>query len=232
MTKTGQKRLGAVTTRALQWQTRTIDIAFGGVPRIWWTANIRLITEGDADVHARAPGESARHTSSSRPIESSTACRRCVACWASRRAATTMASAADLEPSPGRCSAASTDSRVVRASQGIYGAPRVFLDLREAGETCSKHRVARLMREANLRALHGYRMRRWSVGKPSVLIPNLLQRQFTVTRPTRRGSPILRTFGRGRAGSTWPSSWTCSRARSSAGPPVPAFSASSCSTPC
>ena len=69
------------------------------------------------------------------------------------------------------------------ASHGIYGAPRVFLDLREAGETCSKHRVARLMREANLRALHGYRMRRWAVGKPSVLIPNLLQRQFTATRP-------------------------------------------------
>jgi len=44
------------------------------------------------------------------------------------------------------------------ASQGIYGAPRVFLDLREAGETCSKHRVARLMRQAKLRALHGYRM--------------------------------------------------------------------------
>ena len=32
------------------------------------------------------------------------------------------------------------------ASNGIYGSPRVFLDLREAGETCSKHRVARLMR--------------------------------------------------------------------------------------
>src|SRR4051812_14424011 len=69
------------------------------------------------------------------------------------------------------------------ASHGIYGAPRVFLDLRETGETCSKHRVARLMRENNLRALHGYRIRRWSVGKPSVLIPNLLQRRFTVTRP-------------------------------------------------
>lgn len=77
--------------------------------------------------------------------------------------------------------------RVIRASfvasQGIYGAPCVFLDLREAGETCSKHRVARLMREANLQARHGYRTRRWSVGKPSVLIPNLLQRQFTVSRP-------------------------------------------------
>ena len=81
------------------------------------------------------------------------------------------------------------DARLLRlirasftASQGIYGAPRVFLDLREAGETCSKHRVARLMREHQLRALHGYRMRRWSVGKPSVLIPNLLKRQFTATR--------------------------------------------------
>jgi putative transposase len=84
---------------------------------------------------------------------------------------------------------AQEDARLLRlirasftASQGIYGAPRIFLDLREAGETCSKHRVARLMREHQLRALHGYRMRRWSVGKPSVLIPNLLKRQFTVMR--------------------------------------------------
>ena len=41
------------------------------------------------------------------------------------------------------------------------------------------------MRENRLRALHGYRIRRWSVGKPAVLIPNLLQRQFTVTRPNK-----------------------------------------------
>lgn len=32
------------------------------------------------------------------------------------------------------------------ASHGIYGAPRILQDLRERGETCSKHRVARLMR--------------------------------------------------------------------------------------
>jgi putative transposase len=84
---------------------------------------------------------------------------------------------------------AQEDARLLRlirasfvASHGIYGAPRVFLDLREAGETCSQHRVARLMRQARLRALHGYRTRRWTVGKPSVLIPNLLKREFTVTR--------------------------------------------------
>jgi putative transposase len=41
------------------------------------------------------------------------------------------------------------------------------------------------MRENGLRALHGYRTRRWSVGKPSVLIPNILQRQFTGTRPNK-----------------------------------------------
>src|SRR3954465_4061899 len=49
---------------------------------------------------------------------------------------------------------AQEDARLLRlirasftASHGIYGAPRGFLDLREAGETCGKHRVARLMRD-------------------------------------------------------------------------------------
>lgn len=96
------------------------------------------------------------------------------------------------------------DARLLRlirasfvASQGIYGAPRVFLDLREAGETCSKHRVTRLMRLNGLRALHGYRPRRGSVGKPSVLIPNVLQRQFTVTRRNKAwvtDIPYIRTW--------------------------------------
>src|SRR5277367_4853136 len=74
------------------------------------------------------------------------------------------------------CQRALEDVRLLRlirasfvASHGIYGAPRVFLDLREAGETCSKHRVARLMRQNNLRALHGYRTRRVAVSKPSTL---------------------------------------------------------------
>lgn len=62
---------------------------------------------------------------------------------------------------------------------------RVFQDLRERGETCSKHRVARLMREHGLRALYGYRTRNIPVAKPHVLIPNLLQRQFTVSRPNK-----------------------------------------------
>lgn len=71
------------------------------------------------------------------------------------------------------------------ASHGIYGAPRVFLDLREAGETCSKHRVARLMRVNKIRALHGYRTRPYSASKPSVFIPNLVKRNFDVSLPNK-----------------------------------------------
>jgi putative transposase len=72
-----------------------------------------------------------------------------------------------------------------RTSAGLDGARRVFLDLREAGETRRKHCVARLMRVNNLRALHGSRTPRRSVGKPAILIPNNLQRPFTGTRPSK-----------------------------------------------
>lgn len=71
------------------------------------------------------------------------------------------------------------------ASHGIYGAPRVFLDLREAGETCSKHRVARLMRVNKIRAVRGYRTRQRPVSKPSEFVPNVLLRNFDVTRPNK-----------------------------------------------
>ena len=63
------------------------------------------------------------------------------------------------------------------ASHGVYGAPRIFLDLREAGETCSTHRVARIMWANNLKA-------RYVRGQTiSLLTPNTLQRGFTVPRP-------------------------------------------------
>jgi putative transposase len=39
------------------------------------------------------------------------------------------------------------------------------------------------MRENGLRALHGYRIRHIPVPKPPALIPNLLQRRFTVSKP-------------------------------------------------
>ena len=41
------------------------------------------------------------------------------------------------------------------ASGGIYGSPRVFRDLQEAGERVSRKRVARIMREHKIRAVRG-----------------------------------------------------------------------------
>lgn len=54
-----------------------------------------------------------------------------------------------------------------------------------AGIRAPRERVTRLMRENDLRARHGYRTRRWSVGKPAVLVPNLLKGQIAVTRPNK-----------------------------------------------
>lgn len=71
------------------------------------------------------------------------------------------------------------------ASSGVYGSPRVFADLREAGERCGKHRVARLMRTSRIKALRGYKAPRRIVGRPSILVPNKLKREFTVDAPNQ-----------------------------------------------
>jgi putative transposase len=69
------------------------------------------------------------------------------------------------------------------ASRGVYGARRVFGDLREAGESCGLHRVERLMRKHKIKAVRGYKSPRAIVGRPSVIAPNHLQRAFTVDAP-------------------------------------------------
>ena len=69
------------------------------------------------------------------------------------------------------------------ASDGAYGSPRIFLDLREIGETCGLHRIARIMREYKLRAVSIFRPHRYIKGRPSLIYPNILNREFTVSKP-------------------------------------------------
>ncbi|UVM58489.1 IS3 family transposase [Pseudomonas sp. B21-012] len=71
------------------------------------------------------------------------------------------------------------------ASRGVYGALRVYGDLREAGESCGKHRVARLMRANRIKALRGYKAPRPIAGRPSIIAPNHLNRAFTVDAPNK-----------------------------------------------
>lgn len=71
------------------------------------------------------------------------------------------------------------------ASHGVYGARRVFGDLREAGETCGLHRVERFMQRHKIRAVRGYKKPRSIAGRPSIIAPNHLQREFTVDAPNK-----------------------------------------------
>jgi putative transposase len=71
------------------------------------------------------------------------------------------------------------------ASHGIYGSPRVFLDLREVGESCGIHRVARIMKCHKIRAIRGYKSPKGIVGRPSIISANQLNRVFTVEQPDR-----------------------------------------------
>ena len=68
---------------------------------------------------------------------------------------------------------------------GVYGSPRVFKDLREIGETCGRHRVARIMRTHKIKGVQKYTRPGFRTGQPSVLAPNLLEREFNVDAPNR-----------------------------------------------
>ena len=62
----------------------------------------------------------------------------------------------------------------------VYGYRKLTLDMRDMGEHCGKHRVARLLRCEGIRSQTGYRRRSGGRGgKPAVVAPNHLNRKFT-----------------------------------------------------
>lgn len=71
------------------------------------------------------------------------------------------------------------------ASGATYGSPWIHRDLCDAGETCSVHRVARIMRENKLKAQIGYKRRYIKGGKPANIADNRLDRQFNPASPNQ-----------------------------------------------
>jgi len=69
------------------------------------------------------------------------------------------------------------------ASNDVYGAPRMYGDLREAGETCGRNRVARLTRINKIAAVRGYKSPRRIAGRPSILAPNRVDREYKFAKP-------------------------------------------------
>jgi putative transposase len=73
-----------------------------------------------------------------------------------------------------------------KASHGIYGSPRVHRDLVDAGVRCSKHRVARIMRNAGIRSRTKKKFKATTNSKHNLPVaPNLLEQNFTVEAPDR-----------------------------------------------
>ncbi len=70
-------------------------------------------------------------------------------------------------------------------SGGAYGSPRIFKDLRDDDESCGRHRVARVMKQARVRAIRSYKKPQYVAGPPSLLAPNVLDRQFDVDQPNQ-----------------------------------------------
>ena len=71
------------------------------------------------------------------------------------------------------------------ASGGVYGHRKITLDLREAGETCSRHRVQRLMKAEGLRAQVGYGSKPRHRGGPVGAVDNVLNRDFAPDAPNK-----------------------------------------------
>ena len=71
-------------------------------------------------------------------------------------------------------------------SGGVYGYRKLTLDMRDLGERCSKHRVAKLLKQEGLQAQRGYRRRPSPRGgQPAVVAPNVLEQQFSVEMPNQ-----------------------------------------------
>ncbi len=69
----------------------------------------------------------------------------------------------------------------------VYGSPRVHAELRTQGIICSKNRVARLMRQVGLRAIHKRRRICTTDSRHNdPVAPNVLQRDFTALAPNRK----------------------------------------------
>ena len=56
-------------------------------------------------------------------------------------------------------------------------------DLREDCLLCEEKRIARLMRQGQMRSVRGYKRPRFKVGMPATTAPNRLQREFTLEQP-------------------------------------------------
>jgi len=86
--------------------------------------------------------------------------------------------------------------------------------MRDLGERCGKHRMDRFLKREGIRSQTGYRRRSAGYrGKPTVVAPKHLNRQFTPDGPNQSGSPTSPSSAPTRGGCTWLWFWTRSHVK-------------------
>jgi putative transposase len=77
--------------------------------------------------------------------------------------------------------------KIYEASRQTYGSPRIHAELKDQGETCSRHRVAKLMKKAGIIAKMAKKFKITTKANPKAkAAPNLLERDFTSDQPNQR----------------------------------------------
>lgn len=54
----------------------------------------------------------------------------------------------------------------------MYGYRRIYLDLRETGESIGQNRVLKIMKQHDIKAVRGYKTHKYGAGRPSIVTPN------------------------------------------------------------
>ena len=76
---------------------------------------------------------------------------------------------------------------IYEASRQTYGSPRVHADLKDQGETCSRHRIAKLMKKSGIVAKMTKKFKTTTKANPKAkAAPNLLKQNFTAVQPNQR----------------------------------------------
>ncbi|QOZ84817.1 hypothetical protein DXT74_18010 [Chromobacterium sp. Rain0013] len=131
----------------------------------------------------RSPGKVCLHPGLRAAVSNPTpvSCHVCSSQWLLR-----LESVSAFTPRPRRPAFAGANQTSLARSGGVYGYHKVYDDLQAQGEHCGKHREARLMKQEGLRSQTGYHRRSVHYsGRPAVVAPNHLQRQFTVDAPNK-----------------------------------------------
>jgi transposase InsO family protein len=76
---------------------------------------------------------------------------------------------------------------IYEASRQTYGSSRIHAELKDQGETCSRQRVAKLMRKAGIVAKMAKKFKITTKANPKAkAAPNLLEQNFTAGQPNQR----------------------------------------------